>query len=310
MKGDKILLNKTYNPKSMLFKVIPYKSYIPPIEQKMQMKFISTFDINNNEMMPDTFDDYLLKMNNSLNNEDFHFNSIINENYEEENQSLKLVNFPFFQKNIEVFYNGKEKTKEKLKAGRKKKNSFEIGNHNKYTSDNIIRKCKTVIINVLGNFINKKIKDFYKKSFENSFKPKKLMKMNQSQIIKSSVKYNQSFLYKTLKEIFSQNLSSRCSKFKIEHNKNLINELLNEKDKIKQIFFNDLLNLTFLDCINHFRGSKNIYCLEGLPNYNEIAENLNGDEDYKESFKCYIDNFEIIIKNKKSRKSNKSTNIK
>ena len=173
MKGDKILLNKTYNPKSMLFKVIPYKSYIPPIEQKMQMKFISTFDINNNEMMPDTFDDYLLKMNNSLNNEDFHFNSIINENYEEENQSLKLVNFPFFQKNIEVFYNGKEKTKEKLKAGRKKKNSFEIGNHNKYTSDNIIRKCKTVLINVLFNFINKKIKDIYKKSFENSFKPKK-----------------------------------------------------------------------------------------------------------------------------------------
>jgi len=306
MKVDKILLNKNYNPKSMLFKVIPYKSYKPPEEQKMHMKFISTFDINNDEMMPDTFDDYLLKVNN----EDFHFNSIINENYEEENQSLKLVNFPFFQKNVELIFNEKEKSKEKLKLGRKKKNSFEIGNHNKYTSDNIIRKCKTVIINVLCNFINKKIKDIYKKSFENSFIPKKLMKMNQSQIINSSVKYNQSFLYKPLKEIFSQNLSSRCSKFKIEHNKNLINELLNEKDKIKQIFFNDLFNLTFLDCIKHFRGSKNIYCLEGLPNYNEIAENLNGDEDYKESFKCYIDNFEIIIKNKKSRKSTKATNIK
>ena len=43
---------------------------------------------------------------------------------------------------------------------------------------------------------------------------------------------------------------------------------------------------------------------------NTVAENLNGDEDYKESFKCYIDNFEIIIKNKKSRKSNKTTIIK
>ena len=310
MNGDKLLLNKNYNSKSIIFKVIPYKSYIPPIEQKIQMKYIPTFEINNNEMISDTFDDYLLKMNSALYNEDFHLSSIINENYEEENQSLKLVNFPFFQKNVELIFNEKEKSKEKLKAGRKKKNSFEIGNHNKYTSDNIIRKCKTVIINVLGNFINKKIKDIYKKSFENSFRPKKLMKMNQSQIINSSVKYNQSFLNKTLKEIFSQNLSLRCSKFKIDHNKNLINELLNEKDKIKQIFFNDLFNLTFLDCINHFRGSKNIYCLEGLPNYNEIAENLNGDEDYKESFKCYIDNFEIIIKNKKSRKSNKTTIIK
>ena len=136
------------------------------------------------------------------------------------------------------------------------------------------------------------------------------MKMNQSQIINSRVKYNQSFLYKTLKEIFSENLSLRCSKYKIDHNKNLINELLNEKDKIKQIFFNDLFSLTFLDCINHFRGSKNIYCLEGLPNYNEICQNLNGDDDYKESFKCYIDNFENIIKNKKSRKSNKDANNK
>ena len=298
MNGDKLLLNKNYNSKSIIFKVIPYKSYKPPIEQKIEMKYIPTFEINNNEMISDTFDDYLLKMNSALYNEDFHLSSIINENYEEENQSLKLVNFPFFQKNVELIFN------------EKKKNSFEIGNHNKYTSDNIIRKCKTVIINVLGNFINKKINDIYKKSFENSFRPKKLMKMNQSQIINSNVKYNQSFLNKTLKEIFSQNLSLRCSKFKIDHNKNLINELLNEKDKIKQIFFNDLFNLTFLDCINHFRGSKNIYCLEGLPNYNEIAENLNGDEDYKESFKCYIDNFEIIIKNKKSRKSNKTTIIK
>ena len=249
-------------------------------------------------------------MNNGLNNEDINLNSFINDNFEEENQSLKLVNFPFFQKNIELILNEKEKLQDKLKAGRKKKNSYETGNHNKYTSDNIIRKCKTVLINVLFNFINKKIKDIYKKSLENSSNTKKLMKMNQSQIINSRVKYNQSFLYKTLKEIFSENLSLRCSKYKIDHNKNLINELLNEKDKIKQIFFNDLFSLTFLDCINHFRGSKNIYCLEGLPNYNEICQNLNGDDDYKESFKCYIDNFENIIKNKKSRKSNKDANNK
>ena len=106
----------------------------------------------------------------------------------------------------------------KLKAGRKKKNSYETGNHNKYTSDNIIRKCKTVLINVLFNFINKKIKDIYKKSLENSSNTKKLMKMNQSQIINSRVKYNQSFLYKTLKEIFSENLSLRCSKYKNKTN--------------------------------------------------------------------------------------------
>ena len=309
MKEDKKLLEKNYKPKSMLFKVESYNSYNSQKDPKTQFKYFSSFDINN-EIISETFDDYLLRMNNGLNNEDINLNSIINDNFEEENQSLKLVNFPFFQKNIEFILNEKEKLQDKLKAGRKKKNSYETGNHNKYTSDNIIRKCKTVLINVLFNFINKKIKDIYKKSLENSSNPKKLMKMNQSQIINSRVKYNQSFLYKTLKEIFSENLSLRCSKYKIDHNKNLINELLNEKDKIKQIFFNDLFSLTFLDCINHFRGSKNIYCLEGLPNYNEICQNLNGDDDYKESFKCYIDNFENIIKNKKSRKSNKDANNK
>ena len=309
MKEDKKLLEKNYKPKSMLFKVESYNSYNSQKDPKTQFKYFSSFDINN-EIISETFDDYLLRMNNGLNNEDINLNSIINDNFEEENQSLKLVNFPFFQKNIELILNEKEKLQDKLKAGRKKKNSYETGNHNKYTSDNIIRKCKTVLINVLFNFINKKIKDIYKKSLENSSNPKKLMKMNQSQIINSRVKYNQTFLYKTLKEIFSENLSLRCSKYKIDHNKNLINELLNEKDKIKQIFFNDLFSLTFLDCINHFRGSKNIYCLEGLPNYNEICQNLNGDDDYKESFKCYIDNFENIIKNKKSRKSNKDANNK
>ena len=234
---------------------------------------------------------------------------IINGYFDEEIQNSKLVNNPFFHKNIELIDNiDNVQEKEKLKAVRKKKNSFEVGNLNKQTSDNIIRKCKTVIINILFNFINKTIKNIYKKSFENSWKQKKLMKMNQVQIIKSSVKYNQSFLNKKLKEIFSENLSLRCSKYKIDHNKNLINELLNEKDEIKKLFFNDLFNLTFLDCIEYLRGSKNIYCLEGLSKYNEICEKLNGDEDYKESFKCYIDNFENIIKNKKSRKSNKATN--
>ena len=300
MKANKIVLVPKYKSKTILFKVIPYKSYKTQIEQKAQMKLISAFDFYNSGMLSDTLDDNLFKTNN----DDFHINSVY-EYYDEEYPSVKLVNPPFFQKSLGLINNEKEKAKEKLKAGRKKKNSFEVGNHNKYTADNIIRKCKTVIINILFNFINKIIKDTYKKGYENSWGHKKLMKMNQSQIISSSVKDNKSFLNKKLKDIFSENLSTRCRNFKVDHNKNLINELLNEKDKIRQLFFTDLFNLTFLDCIEHFRGSKNIYCLEGLPNYNEISEKLNGDEDYKESFRCYIDNFESIIQNKKPRKSKK-----
>ena len=46
-----------------------------------------------------------------------------------------------------------------------------------------------------------------------------------------------------------------------------------------------------------------INCLEGLPNIDEICKGIKGDEDYKESLRTYMDNFEIIINNKKSRKS-------
>ena len=206
MKANKIVLVPKYKSKTILFKVIPYKSYKTQIEQKAQMKLISAFDFYNSGMLSDTLDDNLFKTNN----DDFHINSVY-EYYDEEYPSVKLVNPPFFQKSLGLINNEKEKAKEKLKAGRKKKNSFEVGNHNKYTADNIIRKCKTVMINILFNFINKTIKDTYKKGYENSWGHKKLMKMNQSQIISSSVQENKSFLNKKLKDIFSENLSKSCS---------------------------------------------------------------------------------------------------
>ena len=47
MRGDKIFLETKYKSKTILFKVIPYKSYKSQIEQKAQMKLISTFDFYN-----------------------------------------------------------------------------------------------------------------------------------------------------------------------------------------------------------------------------------------------------------------------
>ena len=74
MKTNKIVLEEKYKTKTILFKVIPYKSYKSPIHQNTQMNFNSTFDFNNNEMIPDTYEDYILNMhneyynNNSINN--------------------------------------------------------------------------------------------------------------------------------------------------------------------------------------------------------------------------------------------------
>ena len=262
---------------------------------KKKNKKFPNKDINN-KFVIDNFDEHLLK----LNNEENYGNSINNENFQEDNQILKLVNYPFNNKNFEVI-SGKTEKKNKSGFGRKKKDSSEKGNHNKYTSDNLIRKCKAVMIQILSNLINKKISSFYKNDLAFSQKRKRLMKMNQFQIVNSHIEFNKSFIYKTLKEIFSQNLSTRCTTYSKDHNKKLINELLSEEDETKKNFFEEIFSLTFLDCIEHLRGSKKFHCLKNLQKYDDICEKLNGDDDYKETFRCYIDNFEIILNKKRAR---------
>lgn len=211
---------------------------------------------------------------------------------------IKVVNYSYNAKNLKLLL----EEKEKKVLGRKKKDSIEKGVHNKYTSDNIIKKCKSVMINILLNLINKKIKEFF------PYKNKRLMTMNQSQISNANVKFNKLFITKNLKDIFSQNLSSKCKRYPIDYNKNLILELLNDKNKEARIFFTKIFNLTFLDCVKHFSKSKNVNCLEGLEDIEEVILNLDGDDNYKESFKGYIENFENIMNKKRGRESKKEKN--
>ena len=49
------------------------------------------------------------------------------------------------------------------------------------------------------------------------------MKIKQSQVANSNVKFNQQFLYKKLKDIFSEDVSAKCTRYSKDHNKKLIN---------------------------------------------------------------------------------------
>ena len=51
--------------------------------------------------------------------------------------------------------------KKKRRLGRKRKNDDSPGLHNKFSSDNLIRKCKHIILSKVIDFINQKIKDIY-----------------------------------------------------------------------------------------------------------------------------------------------------
>ena len=134
-----------------------------------------------------------------------------------------------------------------------------------------------------------------------------MYKLKQNQSISSRIDYNKNFLHKTLDEIFSADISSKYSIHLMTHNKNLIESLINDEDEQKRKIFNEIFNLTFLDCLNHFRGSKIIEELKGLNNLEEYLKRAKiiKDKEYCTIFKYFVNNFEKIIMDKKSRIKNK-----
>ena len=197
--------------------------------------------------------------------------------------------------------------KEKKLLGRKKKAYEGLGEHNKFSNDNIIRKVKHVILNNIMLFINKKIKSLYSYNDEKVIKERQLFKLKQNQPMSSRIDYNKDFLEKTLGKIFSEDISSKYSCHPSTHNKKLIESLINDKDEKKRNLFNKIFNLTFSDCLKHFRGSEKIVELDGINDLKDYlkSQKINDDENYCTIFKYFLNNFETIIKEKKSRIRNK-----
>lgn len=242
-------------------------------------------------------------INNILDNQNRSIDKELGHDFEEINKIMQLDKMKI--KDISLPINDQKdessKGKKEKHFGRKRKNSSEIGKHDKYSGDNLIRKCKGVILNSLYDLINNLINEQYKFKSEEDKRKKQLLKINQFQIINSDVDFNKKFINKKLKDIFSDNITMKYKKFNVEHNKILIESLLNEKDKEKKKFFTKLFNLTFLDCLNHFRGTKTIKELNDLEKYENICKKFEEDEDYLYSFKFFIENYEQIIGNKKAR---------
>ena len=162
----------------------------------------------------------------------------INNNNENENQIRDNEDYSDIESFNKIMIFNKscvldENKKLGIKCGRKKKNSSEVGNHNKYSGDNLIRKCKGIILHHIYLLINHLIDELYKDDKNYDKKQKRLLKINQCQIQNSNVKFNKEFLYKKLKDIFSEKVTSRCSTFNSDHNKILIEKLLNEENQEK-----------------------------------------------------------------------------
>ena len=112
--------------------------------------------------------------------------------------------------------------KRNIKFGRKKKDDITKGGHNKYSDDNLRRKCKHLVLKSFIDFINEKIEILYKGNIGNSIFKKKFLTFKKTQKAESSIPYNKIFLTKTLKDICSDTISSKFTSYTVDHNKNLI----------------------------------------------------------------------------------------
>ena len=125
-----------------------------------------------------------------------------------------------------------------------------------------------------------------------------MVKLNQSQKKNSDVEFNKSFIYKTLKEILSQKITTKIKFLDGDHNKRVIEKLIEEKkDKFEKLF-----NVSFIECVDHFIGNKQIYELNGLTLFSELKEQILNE--YKEDGGSYYENLKIFLKEFEQRINN------
>ena len=129
--------------------------------------------------------------------------------------------------------------------------------------------------------------------------------LEQGKRIKSNVNFDKSFLKLSLKEIFSGDISARFNNFPETYNKTLIESLINEEDKEKKIYFTELFNTTFFECLQYFIDDQvNNDKLEGFTKFSAIKESLlkKHGKEYIDTLEYFLKNFKDILNNKRSRK--------
>ena len=206
-----------------------------------------------------------------------------------------------------IFYkNKKAKTimaLPKKKIGRKRKNDTSIAEHDKYAVDNLRRKCKRILLSYVLNFINEKIKQIYNNNIGNGIYRKQLLPLKNYQQYNTTNDFNQNLLNKTLYDIFSEEVSSKYTYYLPNHNHIIIKTLLNEKDEYKRLFFKNLLDVTFLQCLNKFIGKEDIKELDGFKTFYEYKETSKDEPEYIDALKYYFITFEETIKGSRQRHS-------
>lgn len=191
--------------------------------------------------------------------------------------------------------------KEESKTFLQKKRTETNKKHKKLDDQSMRKECKCILLDCILDFINRKIGELYSFKIENIKNTKLFQSLNQKPISENKIKFNKDFINWTLKDIFSEKIKSRITSFIPFHNLQLVNQLTNETDIDKRNYFNKLFNLTFLQCLKHFRETEYHEELNGMKLLKDvIAEHLD-DKNYIEVLEYYISDYENILSQKKSR---------
>ena len=229
---------------------------------------------------------------------------------EKENKIFEITKEPKKIKDLEEI----KELKEFKLLGQKR----ESENHTKFAFDNLVRKIKSKLVSAILIILNKSLqkeeKTEIKTPLKETQKQKKgdiksecFLKPEQSIMLDTKVKYNLDLLKMTLREIFSKNVSEKVKnyskKHQLDYNKNFIEKIKDDERKEKT---NAILDMTFLQCMEHYRGSKRYDVLSGLESeYEKDIEQMSDDVEYMENFIEHLKYFEVLYANKKSRNSKK-----
>ena len=288
------------------------------------------FDIPNFNMINSSqksYNNYPLFIFPNIANFNYNINNLITTQNQKINEIEKEESTMPIEKNT-FFINqlnkeDKNEQKEKLKNGidnignkienkllnKKRKANNKNEHQSQFASDNIIKKIRIMILNAIIKFINEKLKIFFNNDLGKGICIKQLLPINRTILSHSSVEYDKEFLNKKLKEILSS-ISNKYTNALNTKNKDLIQDLINLEDKGK--YFQELFDLSFLDCLKHISGTKYSDLLNDLPNIDNILiqDKKNINEKEINNYKDIINNYELIIEHKKARNKKKQKNNK
>ena len=199
--------------------------------------------------------------------------------------------------------------KVKKNPGRKKKNSGEIGTHNKFSKDNMMRKLKNKVMESARKLINKMIKIESGNNFKEFGEMRKIQGMFCQEL---NIKYNFWFYFQKLNTIFQFKMSTKYSKGDHDSNSHLISKIYSDKYRTQFPKTKKLLEMMFHQYYHDiFLGEKNWIKEFDIPkeeNKFEIKNFLNNGNNEKAEDYYYIEKmnklakkFELFFLNKNPR---------